>query len=742
MGLVRIIQIVPVCSEMGCSARGDFVAPNRIILLVPAVASFALWHDDAAAQTAAANQIPEEVTITANLLSITNLQTMSTAGSRLDLTPLETPASVTVLPGDVVRNLDIQSVVSAETLAPGVSSVPINGSGGNLLSARGFYGSNAIAQLYDGMMLFNAGNVVVFPFDPWNVQRIDVLTGPASVLYGTGAVGGAFNVVPKQPNPVEELNIGQASWGSFNTYHAAFDSTGPVTDDLAYRAMISGNKSTGWMQRGNWTSFAPSLAFQYQAAPDLILTLSDDYGDIHPSTYEGTPVVNNQVVTKLIGQNYNIGDAAVDFKENILRLKEDWNAAGDLSFTNDSYAISHYRLYHETYNYVYSPTTNLVTRNNFRDINANQIEYGDHGFATWKNNPFGLTNETLAGFDVNNSVYLREDNTGATGSYPGKDVVPAIGFAPGAFPAGTSLAYPQYHLTLTQAGVFAEDRLTLADNLFFSAGARFDNYNLSRITFFPASSVGTLRSSHDAPGGNAGLLWQPIVDLSLYAQYSYATNPVTSLASDSVADIGFGFSPAQQEEVGAKQSLFGGQVQWTLALYHIVENNLLTPSVANPNVSELVGQQSSRGIEASVAYTPLPGVTLSANGTLLHSQFDDYVATVSGKAVSLAGDVPQFVPEQTANIIASWNFLPDWQVRGLYQYVGRRFSDNPNQDKMPAYYVFNLGLRYNITPRVNLDFAANNVANKVFAAAAGAGIGNQWLLGEPRNFTFTMNFAL
>ena len=133
-----------------------------------------------------------------------NLTVPSTAGSRLNLTPLQTPASVSVIPGDQIRNQGDTTISEAESRAVGVTQVPFTGNGNNSLSARGFYGPNAITQLYDGEQLFNAGGVVAFPFDPWNVDRIEVLSGSSSTLYGTGSIGGAINVVPLQPDPTRQ----------------------------------------------------------------------------------------------------------------------------------------------------------------------------------------------------------------------------------------------------------------------------------------------------------------------------------------------------------------------------------------------------------------------------------------------------------------------------------------------------------------------------------------------------------
>ena len=113
-----------------------------------------------AAALSAQAQSPESaalppVTITGERGIATPLLLPSTAGSRLGLTPLETPASVAVVAGELIRKLGVASVIEAKTLAPGMTSANGPGNGGNLLNARGFTGQNSVKQLYNGLEIFN-----------------------------------------------------------------------------------------------------------------------------------------------------------------------------------------------------------------------------------------------------------------------------------------------------------------------------------------------------------------------------------------------------------------------------------------------------------------------------------------------------------------------------------------------------------------------------------------------------------
>ena len=121
-------------------------------------------------------------------------------GTRLGLSLLETPASVQVISGETIRDRGDATVADAQSRAVGVTSQADPGNGGDSVVARGFGGVGSVMQLFDGDQLFVGAGTVTFPFDTWTVERIEVLGGPASVLYGTGAVGGVVNVVPRKPN--------------------------------------------------------------------------------------------------------------------------------------------------------------------------------------------------------------------------------------------------------------------------------------------------------------------------------------------------------------------------------------------------------------------------------------------------------------------------------------------------------------------------------------------------------------
>ena len=673
----------------------------------------------------------DAITVTEERGVATPLVRQSSAGSRLELTPFETPASIAIVEGELIRALGTTSVIDAKTLAPGLSSANSPGNGGNVLSARGFTGVNSVKQLYNGLELSNAGGVVSFPFDPWNVERIEALYGPASVLYGAGAIGGAVNVVSKRPHPTESSHEVGLGVGGDNSWHRALSSTGPLGQGFSYRVDLSQRSSDNWVDRAESDTLAGSASLRYDLSPQLNFILAADYGRQKPMHYLGTPVFNGAPVPGTESRNYNIADSDLYFKDRWLTLDTEWQASADISVHNTLYSLEHNRRYRDATVFTYLPATSSVRRSSYRDISfSRQTQEGINTYARFKGRIAGRQNQFLAGFQLERSHYDRFDNNRG-----GSSTVDALNPVPGRYrDAWQGESIPMYYLDLERSGVFFENHLTLSERWSVVAGLRHDRYRTDR------EDRQTQRVSNGKVSGTSaslGVVFNPMPDIALYGQVATAQDPVTSLASIGANQQGFGLSAGRQIEVGLKQSLWGGRFDWTLAAYHLVKKDLLTANLANPTLQEQVGQQSSRGIEAS-ASTRLGAWRLEINGTLLDPKFDDFSAQVGGAARQLAGNVPMTVPKRSANLSAFWHFAPDWTARTALQYVGQRYVNNTNTASLPAYSVVNAGINWRATPGVTLDLRLDNVFDKRYATQ---GSEVQWILGRPRTLWLTGVYA-
>ena len=653
-----------------------------------------------------------------------NLGTPSRTGSRLGLTPFQTPAAVEIIPGQKIQERGQNTIQEAITQnATGITNIGSPGNGFQAYTSRGFSGVGSIMTLYDGTRTYIGSGTLTFPFDTWNVDRIEVLRGPASVLYGEGSIGGAINIVPKKPTFVS-VNEMRAAYGSDGTKRLALDSGGAISQDVAYRLNISGNQADGWLKpNGGFRNLAVSGALLWQVNPDFSLTLSHDYGYNEPLAYFGSPLVNGRVPRNLRKTNFNVSDNIVAFSDNITQLKAEWSITPDITLRNTAYRLTSDRHWRDTETYAYQPLTGLLRRSDYIEIYHTQEQIGNRFDATWKSDVFDMKNTFLIGFDVNHIDFKNTSNS----PYLGTSYVNPYFFDPGTF-IHASPTLPSLMTTTNQASVFAENRIELTDQFAIIGGLRYEAPQMRRRD--PRNPANSFETDFEALTWRAGAVYNPLPETALFVQYATGVDPIGNLISLSMAQKDLRLTTGQQVEGGVKQKLFGDFLEFTLAGYHIQKDNLQTVLPDNPTLSVQVGQQSSTGFEAFASMKLLETLRLEGNLALLKAQYDDFSQTVAGRVVSYRGNRPVDVPNEVANLWVSWAFWPRWEARVGVQYVGATFSDAANTLKRPAYTILNASLDYRVTDNSKLSIRGYNLTDEVYAVR---GSSNTWVLGRPRS---------
>ena len=650
-----------------------------------------------------------------------NLDVPNTTGSRLGMTPLETPASVSIISGQTTRDRGQNTITEAVTQnAPGITSVapPVFGSA---FAARGFQGNNSVTQLYDGTRLFPGRGNITFPFNTWSVERIEVMSGPASVLYGEGAIGGVINVIPKKPITEGLFNEAQVFFDSNLTRRLSVDSGGAINRAISYRLNASMDASDGWIDHGDSENLGISGAVRLQASDELVFTISHDYGDQEPMAYFGTPFRNGALVPGTRFKNYNVRDNILEFRDQWTQFKAEWTPNENLSFRNVAYYLDSRREFKNADTPIWNTGTEQIDLYGAHLLQK-QDQIGNRFDATLRTNLFGSKNETVVGFDINRG---RFDYSRHLVDY---DYLfgPIVGFSPMAsldpfnpqpvnYPAH-QLA-PGFHSELRQNSFFAENRLVVNQHLALVGGIRADELNLERTAPNPTQSF---EKTFHAFNWRAGAVVTPVEGLALYGQYAVATDPLNVPLLDlETTNKDFNLTRGRQIEVGVKQSLWNGAFEWSLAAYDIVKTDLLVATSATQRFQ--VGQQSSRGIEAAVGVELGGGWRVDANGALLDAQYDEFGAftldlnTFSTVALDFSGKRPVLIPEQVANIWLTWAFAPTWQASVGLQYVGASYENFANTIERPSYTVTNVALQWQPTSSSRLDFRVKNLFDVEYA---------------------------
>jgi iron complex outermembrane receptor protein len=653
-----------------------------------------------------------------------NLNSPTKTGSRLGLTPLETPASVEVISGETVRERGQTSVNQAITQnAAGFTSTASPGNGGTGLATRGFAGHGSIMQLYDGTRLYVGAGTVTFPFDTWSAERIEVLRGPASVLYGEGAIGGVINVVPKKPTDYF-THEGEIAVGTDATKRFGVGSGGPISDQLSYRFDASGIESDSWLnEEGDFSSLVLTGALTYRPTSDLKLTISHDYADQSPLRYWGTPLIDGKIPDNIRFKSFNVSDSEVHYLDNWTQFKTEWNPTARFGLRNVAYRLTSNRHWRDVEEYDFQesgPNAGLVLRNGYLEIFHDQEQIGDRLDATFRTALSGRArNELLVGFDVNRIDFRHTNNF----DDDGESFVDPFNFEPGLFqnPGGT---FPKFDTDTRQYSFFAEDRLTVSKELSLVAGIRLDRPSMERVNLV---SGARFEKDFSDVTWRAGAVYTPIPHLAFYGQYSTGVDTVGGLITLNQFNSQFDLATGRQIEIGVKQSFWHGLGEWTLAGYDIEKKNLLSRDPNNSQIVRQVGQQSSRGVEASLALQLTDTLRYEGNVALLQALYDDFVGP---GGVVFTGNRPNNVPEQVVNNWLTWEFLPRWQGYVGVQWVGPIYSDDENLSKRPDFTVVNFGLSYDVTEKSEIALRVFNAFDELYATGGGT---TQWQLAPPRS---------
>lgn len=663
-----------------------------------------------------------------------DLNTPTTAGSRLGLSALQIPGSVESQTGEQIRERADASVQDAISRATGISRTGTPGDGGTSLQARGFAGQGSVMQLYDGNRLYNGMGTSTFPVDTWAVERVDVLRGPASVLYGEGATGAVVNTVAKKPFEGEIENHIRLGYGSYDRQQQALDSGGSLTDTLSYRLNLNRLRSHGFIDRGDSASDFASGALRWQAADNLSFTLAHDYGDQRPQNYFGTPLLNGHLHKRLRDKNYNVSNDTQHYNDQWTRLSSEWQINDSVSARNELYYLKAQRRWQNAENYNFS--AGQLTRSGFYGIKHNQEQVGDRQTFTFKHTLFGLNSQTVTGVEYNRIRFRLASNYPFTDAVTGGRHIDLKHPAQAPFESATPFL-PLFATTTKQFAGFAENRLQLTDRLSLITGIRRDYVHLDRDELRSGE-----RNDKTLTGNNwkAGLVFTLTPDTSVYGQYATSTDGVGGLISLSSSQQAFDLSTAKQTEIGIKQAFWDQRGEWTLAAYHIVKKKLLTDVPGNPQFKQQVGQQSSDGLEASLDLQLPHAWQLQANAAIVRAQYDDFQQDVGGVQVSRDGNRPVDVPRRTANLWLSKAVTDDIRAGAGVRYVDARYADMANRNELPSYTVVDATVSWKALRNTTLGLQLNNLFDRTYAVSQ-YNDGQQWILGEPRSFFVTADYT-
>ncbi|MEM9003866.1 MAG: TonB-dependent siderophore receptor [Cyanobacteria bacterium P01_F01_bin.86] len=609
----------------------------------------------------------------------------ATTATRTDTPIRDIPQSIQVIPREL---LDDQQVIRLDEALRNVSGVTFGGidiGRGLRFNIRGFDDAPVLRNGFRQVGIRQS-----FP-ETANLEQIEVLKGPAAVLYGEIDPGGLINLVTKRPlaEPYYQL---QTQFGSRNLIRPSIDFSGPLTDDgqLLYRLNAvyqNGDEIQAYDTETRRSFIAPVLTWQIGDRTDFTIEL--EYLDSEGPASFGVPAFGDGIADIPLDQISNEpGDSVAQEYFNIgydleHRFSENWRLRNGFRYTHDQTAIAialPNSLNEETGIFtriwslqdveteVFSLQTNLVG-----EFTTGSIE---HTLL------FGVdlnrTNiDNFATFDVFNPLFLDIFD-------PVYEAVPR----PDDF---EELPSAQDTKTETdRLGIYIQDQISFFDNLILLAGLRYDTIEqeiTNRPTdLFPNATEDT--QNDDAFSPRIGLVYQPIDEVSLYASYSRSFVANTAVNSD-----GDFFEPEEGEgfEVGVKAELLGGGLVATLAYFDITKQNVVTEDPFIPGASVATGEQRSRGVELDVIGEILPGWNIIASYAYIDAEVTEDNTIAVGNRLN-------GVPEHSASLWTTYE-LQSGDLQGLsfglgFNFVGERAGDLDNTFELDSYFLTNAAIAY------------------------------------------------
>lgn len=715
------------------------------------------WSQESADQT----PTPTLDTITVTAAKVRSLEQFTPTGSRLGLSAQELPATLDVIDNGEMLGRGFFNVQEAADSQAGVTS---GGSPGDQsqFSMRGFTG-NQITVLRNGLYI-GPSNMTTRDQNSFNVASVEILKGPASVLYGQGAIAGVVNVVDKAPSFGTPQIEALATAGSFNSSNVGLGGTTHVGDTFAIRADVSRTATGGYVQRdpSNTTEATVTALWKPFATFDVQLTV--DWLEDNPSTYYGTPLVPTsfatQPLTGVISSsnglaldrrmqfvNYNVGDARIHSQQIWPQLLLKWTPNENLTVQNFTYYFHASRQWEDAETYTFDPATQLIDRDRFYVFHQQNL-IGDEGSASYKSTLFGLPNTAVAGFDYSHLNFVRTRGFpcgegiyggAANGCNPDND--PGVGVSPFNPSPGTFGPLLQDGESVERRSptfwndyaAFVEDVIDLAPPVKLVTGARYDRLELNRQNFNTQGQEmsNSFQQTYSSTNWRVGLVYNVNDYVTPYLSWTTGKDPpgTNNIFLVNAPEGNFALSSSHQIEAGIKARTPDGAADVTFAVYDIKKSNMLVQTSQEGQAS---ASQTSKGVELTTGFKITPDWTVSANAAYTDSVYTSFSDPVSGSSFT---DVqPANIPRWTGNLWTSYRHVLNLplEVGGGVRYIGNRPGNTDNSLILKSYALVNGYASYEVKPGVLVTGRVNNLFDKTYAQWADIYYPSELMLGQPR----------
>ncbi len=737
----------------------------------------------------AADQAPDDAVGPDIVVKGSFIDAGATSATKMNIRVLDTPFSVDSYNGNFLKAIETTNVSDLYKYMTGIQRA---GNTGYDITFRGFKtsGNDRNAILTDGL----PGLSVRFGSPPTiGTERVELVKGATSVLYGQAQPGGFINIITKKPKSTAAYQVelkaftGAGSYGHAIGYLPSIDFTGPITSDgsLLYRVVAEAGYNRGFRNDSYEKPiyFAPSLTWKIDGRTDI--TLQGEYrrDKSHYDTYLVAPNRDVSLIAPINTTYQEPNDYLLE-RGYIGTVLAHHDFSDKVRFNLSYRYVDHLdtQLNFDVNGFKAGALATTLTRRARGQTNKRTYSFGDANFDI-KLNTFGIRHTLLIGAgggqetaSLNRTQFYNCVAPACT-SLDVNIYNPVIGAAPPltSFPLFAKASDLTWRFTTQNSiGLYASDLLEFGDMFKMMLGVRYAD---ERQTIQDLRTPDGITRKYDHKTlPLAGLIFEPTRQLSFYASYSTAFVPQTAASQDIFGNNPFVPTFSKAYEAGIKTDLFNHRLNLTAAYFDIRKNNTLNtftcptteadainngaviPASAARDVngkllglvagtcSVQIGAERSRGLEIEVNASPLPGWTITGGYAHTHAR----ITVATPKTLYQVGARETNSPDDALNFWTRYDFqggaLINLGVGVGMSYIGKRVGflppANPGTQPengtmpLPSYTTVDLGLYYKIK-NIDLTFKVTNLFDHRYIESAGFTGDINLVPGTPRLLTAT-----
>lgn len=640
----------------------------------------------------------------------------------------DVPQIVNVVPKQVLREQTVTSMQGALQNVAGLSFSVGDGQRDQVM-IRGFSAitDNYVDGIRDDALYFR---------DMSNVERIEVLKGPASVLYGRGSAGGLVNKINKKPidQSLREVSLIGSTTGQ---RRAEVDVNEKVAENVKVRLTGAVEDSDGYRDQAflKRQAVAPSVQWDITDKTKLLLQadylhdnrLADQGFPTDPIT--GKPVKTNPKTFYGALNGKEVGDVDTEISSQTISLDHEFNDNfkyhGAVRHYNYSLDRQYSVVSHQDPDKNKLPADQIQLSQNKRIRNEDGV-YVQQELSALFNTGF-LKHNTLIGVEY--SKQHKDELVWSKARQITNIFNPQL---ENWTPLDTNIdADTNNTNTFEKYGVYLQDLMTVTDQLKVLVGLRYDNLSQDRDD--QSSKDVDLNRTDNTYSPRIGVVYQPVNNLSLYTSYNRSFQPLADSFVFYKNSDDLRPTKTENYEIGAKWDV-NDQLNVTLALFEMSQTNIQNKDPNDPKglTAILAGEQKTKGVELSLTGHLTDQLSVLAGYSYMDGKIEK-------SAIGFTGNHSALTPNNTANLWLKYQINDHWYAAVGGRGESSRFSASDNKNVLPGYAVVNAALGYQ-SERYDVNLNLNNLFDRDYFVSGHSGANDSNMMGDPLNAQVALRY--